>query len=149
MDELKTDQEPVAWCFRKALVQKIQWRKPTGGDDVLRHWEPLYTHPAPVVSSEPVFQVGFGWLKHDHVENGTLLYTAPPSPEECTNSDRWNCKYCGKTSACSALADQRNHKEPPSRHLSDEEIIDLWDTTDGDDRNAAIEFARAILEKAK
>jgi len=37
---------------------------------------------------------------------------------------------------------------PPSRHLSDEDIVDLWDLTDGDDRIAALAFARSVLEKA-
>ena len=34
---------PRAWCFMKSLVQKLQWQKPVGGDEVLRHWTPLYT----------------------------------------------------------------------------------------------------------
>lgn len=43
--EAMDNQEPVAWAFRKSLVQKLQWHKPVGGENVLRHWVPLYTLP--------------------------------------------------------------------------------------------------------
>ena len=33
--------EPIAWCFRKSLVQKLQWAKPVGGGEVTQHWTPL------------------------------------------------------------------------------------------------------------
>lgn len=33
---------PIAWCFRKAMVQKLQWDKPVGGDVILKHWTALY-----------------------------------------------------------------------------------------------------------
>ena len=32
---------------------------------------------------------------------------------QCTNSDKWNCKYCRKTETCEALKDSRNFGEPP------------------------------------
>ena len=47
LDQPQGDQEPVAWCFRKSLVQKLQWQRPVGGNDVIQHWAPLYTHPQP------------------------------------------------------------------------------------------------------
>lgn len=40
--EQRTPRKPIAWCFRKSLVQKLQWDKPIGGDNVLCHWTPLY-----------------------------------------------------------------------------------------------------------
>ena len=39
-------QEPVAWVFRKSLIQKFRWHrdKPVG-QEALLYWEPLYTPP--------------------------------------------------------------------------------------------------------
>lgn len=31
---------------------------------------------------------------------------------ECTNNDKWNCKYCNKTQTCEALQDKRNYAAP-------------------------------------
>jgi len=48
-----TVQEPVAWVFRKNLIQKFRWNrdKPTG--EALLYWEPLYTNP-PAAQPAPV-----------------------------------------------------------------------------------------------
>lgn len=44
------------------------------------------------------------------------LFTAPPLPEPapapCTNNDKWNCKYCGKTETCKAINVPRNFGKP-------------------------------------
>lgn len=31
---------------------------------------------------------------------------------ECTDDDKWNCKYCRKTETCEALQDKRNYATP-------------------------------------
>lgn len=33
-------------------------------------------------------------------------------PAKCDNADQWNCKYCGKTTDCAAVKDERNFGKP-------------------------------------
>jgi hypothetical protein len=44
--------------------------------------------------------------------NRIRAHLAKPEPTECTNSDKWNCKYCGLTESCGALGDKRNYGKP-------------------------------------
>jgi hypothetical protein len=47
-------QEPVAWVFRRSLIQKFRWHrdKPVG-QEALLYWEPLYTTP-PAAQRQPL-----------------------------------------------------------------------------------------------
>jgi hypothetical protein len=47
-------QEPVAWVFRRSLIQKFRWHrdKPVG-QEALLYWEPLYT-PPPAAQRQPL-----------------------------------------------------------------------------------------------
>ena len=108
------DQEPVAYYCADCSTLAFN---PAKGYS----WEPLYTHPAPIVSSEPTAWVkktdtsDFWWL-HDPIdeENYYPLYLHP------------------------------------ARTLSDEEILEIYgEKADSVTNKYVIEFARAVLEKAK
>ena len=60
------EQEPVAWMFHAGDVWKFRWHhfnRPMG-DDALKYWKPLYTHPQPrrPLTLEEI-AVAFGWKK--------------------------------------------------------------------------------------
>lgn len=80
-----------------------------------------------------VFTVLEGWaLPLDARKILETAYYAQPEQEpvaHCTNSDKWNCKYCRKTETCEALKDSRNFGEPskPWVGLTDEEIKGILD----------------------
>ena len=77
--------QPVAWVFRRGLIQKFRWNrdKPVGQEAML-YWEPLYTTPPAAAVQEPV-----AWIEHhkggDNLEwdnpggKCTALYTTPPA----------------------------------------------------------------------
>lgn len=50
------------------------------------------------------------WLPAFHRYHAELaLMLNRGKPEQCTNSDTWNCKYCPQTKSCKALNDPRNY----------------------------------------
>lgn len=72
--QVEQNAEPVAWCFRKSLVQKLQWEKPVGGASVLQHWTPLYTHPQP--AQQPLTDEQIEELFIEDVESETVFLAA-------------------------------------------------------------------------
>ena len=136
--------EPVAWIIDAKMTDcddNFIWNTGNYPDWQVKHWIPLYTHPAKELhlslqkskQTGELLAVTYTDDEHRIVE---VLWQRPPAKEQDTD-----CQYCKQ--GC-IRCDAR-------KQLTDEEILECWNKTHPAVvcLNAELPlFARAILRKA-